>query len=37
MSEADTVDVPFTRPGVEGVSPIRDLLVAFPDEIYDCG
>ncbi len=37
VSEADTVDVPFTQPGDEGVSPIRDLLVAFPSEIYDCG
>jgi hypothetical protein len=36
VSDTDTVDVPFTQPEDEGVSPIRDLLVAFPNEIYDC-
>ncbi len=35
--DGDSVEVPFENPGQNSGSPIRDLLISFPSEIYDCG
>ncbi len=35
--DGDSVEIPFENPGENSGSPIRDLLISFPSEIYDCG